>query len=154
MINIELPDKDFNLMTVSDPEIFDSLKKDIVATIRTMKGFDKIKDEDVLLDQAFTNRRTAYGKDGNAYPNIVMSVLVKTAPPFGVREVNMFVDPFSIKLALHEYDPKIVEDEKLTQAFVKFMTERFPNSEYTQKRDKYFKAAEIAERVYSRMVFQ
>lgn len=152
MIDFEYQDKDFSLMTVSDKELFDSLKKDIVGTIRTMKGFDKIKEDDVQLDVGVENRRLAYGKDKNLYPNIVMSLLVKTAP-FNINEIDLFLDPFTIKLALHQYDPKMVESEELTKAFVKFMTERFPDSAYGEKRKKYFENAEMMERVASKMMF-
>ena len=58
-----------------------------------------------------------------------------------------FIDTFNIKLAPHKFDPQMIEDANLTNAFIKFMITRFPKSNYLEKREEYFKKAKINQRI-------
>ena len=144
MIKFEPVDKNFDLTKVSDEELFFVLKDEVVNLIKTFKGFENTTSNDVILDERNSNRRKAYGKDGNIYPNIVLDINVKAY--LQPESFNLFIDPYSVKLAPHKYNASMVESEDLTNAFVFYMTHKFPESSYTQKRDEYFKKAEIMEK--------
>ena len=151
MINIKMADADFDLRNVGDEELFGAVKKEVVNIIKTFKGYENITSKDVRLNTKYTNRSDKLAEDGNLYPNIVLDVSVKSYLTYD--SFDLFIDPFSIKIAPHKYDPEIVEDKNLTNAFIKFMITRFPKSNYTKKRDKYFKDLQLSKRIREELLF-
>lgn len=144
-MEIKKPDAEFDLTTISDMEIFEGIKKGIVKTLNTLKGYEKIQNKDVQLNADYYNRRMAFGEDKNLYPHIVMDLSVKNGSYYD--SFDLFIDTFNIKLAPHKFDPQMIENANLTNAFIKFMITRFPKSNYLEKREEYFKKAKINQRI-------
>ena len=145
MVNFKSFDKDFDLMNVENAELFFALKNEITNAIKTVKGFENVNPEDVSFREKHSNRRKAYGKDGNIYPHIVLDINVKAY--LQPESFDLFLDPFSVKLSQHKYNAQMIENEELTNAFIFYMTQKFPESSYIQKRDEYFKKAELMEKM-------
>jgi len=151
MINIRMADADFDLRNVKDEELFGAVKNEVVNVIKTFKGYENIESKDVRLNTRYTNRREVLAEDGNLYPNIVLDIGVKSYLTYD--SFDLFIDPFSIKIAPHKYNPEIIEDKGLTNSFVKFMNTRFPKADYTKKRNKYFKDLELSKKIREELLF-
>ena len=143
-IDYRLPDEKFNLRTVSDAEIFNSLKGDIVQAIKTFKGFEGVTSNDVKLNVRFIVRKENIARDCNLYPNIILPLSVNL--PLGFGHVNVYIDPFNIELAQEKYDAPKIKDEELSAAFEKFMLERFPDADYLSEKSKYNMVGDMIER--------
>ena len=143
-IDYRLPDEKFNLRTVSDAEIFNSLKGDIVQAIKTFKGFEGVTSNDVKLNARFIVRKEKIARDCNLYPNIILPLSVNL--PLGFGHVNVYIDPFNIELAQEKYDAPKIKDEELSAAFEKFMLERFPDADYLSEKSKYNMVGDMIER--------
>lgn len=151
MIDIKLPDANFDLRNVSDEEIYEALKGEILSVIKSYNGFENVTSEDLKLLTKYTRRRDDFGADKNLYHNIVLDVGVKVY--LGVDSFNLFINPFSIKIAKQEYGAETYEDKDLTKAFVKFMLKKFPTSDYVSKRKDYFKNAEMLKKFREEMLY-
>ena len=151
MIEIKRPDKDFDIMTIPDMELFLALKPAIVSTIKTINHFEDIQDQDVKLSNSEPNRRQAFGADRNLYPHIILDIAVKSYMSY--EHFDLFLDPFSIKLAQHKYDPQMIETDALTASYIDFMTRKFPNSNYQEKRSEYFQKVAVARKVRDELLF-
>lgn len=151
MINTKMPDAEFDLRKVEDEEIFGAVKDDVVNVIRSFKGRENIESKDVRLNTKYTNRREVLSGDSNMYPNIILNVEAKSY--LNYDGFNLFINPFSIKIAEDKYDPKMIEDENLTKSFIKFMLLRFPNSDYSEKREEYFRKVELMQKMREQMLF-
>ena len=151
MIDIKMPDEKFDLMNLSDEELFSELKPEILNIIKSVKGFEDLTEQDIMLCEGGSNRRKAFGQDSNLYPHIVLDVAVKAYLQY--EHFDLFIDPFSVKIAPHKYDPELIEDEKLTARFVDFMIKRFPDADYEDKRNKYYKWAETKSKIEEILLF-
>ena len=151
MIEYKMPDADFDLRTVSDEILFNAIKNHVINVIRTFKGCENITSEFIKLKPQNTIRRDSFGKDKNLYHHIILDIDVKSYLTYD--SFNLFINPFEIKIAPCKYDPQIIEDENLTNAFINFMLIRFPKANYIKKRDEYFKNARIFQRVEDDLLF-
>ena len=151
MIEIKRPDKDFDIMTIPDMELFLALKPAIINEIRTVKQFANTADQDVKLSSGDTNRKQVLCADGNLYPHIIIDIAVKSYMSY--EHFDLFLDPFSIKLAQHKYDPQMIETDALTASYIDFMTRKFPNSNYQEKRSEYFQKVAVARKVRDELLF-
>ena len=151
MIEIKRPDKDFDIMTIPDMELFLALKPAIINEIRTVKQFENTADQDVKLSSGDTNRKQVLCADGNLYPHIIIDIAVKSYMSY--EHFDLFLDPFSIKLAQHKYDPQMIETDALTASYIDFMTRKFPNSNYQEKRSEYFQKVAVARKVRDELLF-
>ena len=89
--------------------------------------------------------RNAYAKDKDLYPLLTVGLCVsfKNISPIFKRYYYCEINPFEVKLLANYYgEVEIVESEELNKALIAFMCENFPNSDYIQKREKYFEIAE------------
>ena len=151
MIVYKMPDDDFDLRTVSDEELFNAIKYDIINAIKTFKGYENTTGELVKLNTKYTTRRDAFGKDKDLYHNIILSIGVKAHLTYD--SFNLFINPFEIKIAPDKYDPQIVENENLTNSFLKFMIKKFPQSNYIDKREEYFTKAKTFQKIEEDLLF-
>lgn len=149
MIDIKLPDEKFNLRKVSDVELFNAVKTELVEVLRSLKGYEQITSNDVKLNDKYTSVRERLGKDGNLYPFIVLDIGAKAY--FTYDNFSLFVDPFSISFA--PYNREIKEYPELTKSFVNFMVRKFPESNYLAARKKYFRKAQIRKKVEDDLLF-
>lgn len=85
------------------------------------------------------------------YPHIILSIAVKSY--LENKYFDLFINPFEVKFAPHQFDPQMIEDDKLTKKFIEFMMIRFPYSDYMQKITKYFEAEKIFKRVDENCLF-
>ena len=152
MFEYKLPDEEFNLMDLSDEELFNALKKEVVGAIKKFDGFSDIDEKCVLLDGLHSSRRRTYGRYYNLYPHIVLDVGVKRY--LGYDGFYLFINTFGVGLSTQGLNPKILVDGDLTRAFVKFMEEQFPNSSYSEKRKKYFEFAKTRNKIEEELLFQ
>ncbi|MBQ7352042.1 MAG: hypothetical protein IJW59_04220 [Clostridia bacterium] len=151
MIKYKMPDAGFDLRTVSDEELFNVLKEPIAEVIKTFKGYENTTSEFVKLNTKYTTRRDAFGRDKDLYHNIILSIGVKSHLTYD--SFNLFINPFEIKIALDKYDPQIVENENLTNSFLNFMINKFPQSNYIDKRKEYFKKAKTFQQIEEDLLF-
>ena len=151
MIDLKKPDEKFDLRNVTNDELFNAVKKEVVDLIKTFKGYENIESGDVKLNEKYCNRREAYGLDKQLYPHITLDIGAKSYLTYD--GFNLFVDTFGIKLAKQQLNAKAIEDENLTNAFIKFMLLRFPNSNYTSKREEYFKTAQTRRKIENDLLF-
>ena len=74
----------------------------------------------------------AYGADKDLYPKIKLDMY----------EYLLIVTTFEVKPLVFDNGLKEIKSEDLDNALIKFMCNRFPNSDYLAKREKYFEDAE------------
>ena len=151
MFVFRMPDEDFSLRKVSDEELFNAVKDEAVRVIKGFRGYENIGSEDVELNPEYTTRRDAYGRDKNFYHHMTLDVSVKIYNSYD--SFILFFSPFEVKVFPRKYDPEVVEDEELTKYFTKFMAERFPESSYLEKRERYFENARIIQKVEEETLF-
>lgn len=154
MIEIKRNDENFNLDNVSDKELFEGIKDGMVESIKNMPNFEYVTNEKIkLLDES--SRRQIIGSDGNLYPHINLSTRIM--PNKGLyfsTHANFLINPFDIRMVVvTENGIETIEAEELTSAFTKFMTSRFPDGNYLEKKAEYERKVEIRNRVYDDMVF-
>lgn len=152
MIDAKRTDDKFNLRTVEDEEIFSAIKNDVVNVIKTFKGYENIESKDVSLNTEYTDRHDFFADDYNLYPKITLDVSVKSDLTYD--SFNIFIDPFNIKVAPRKHDPQLVEDKKLTNAFIKFMLLKFPGANYTEKREEYLIKSQNSKKVRDDLLFR
>lgn len=151
MIDLQMPDKDFDLMTISDNELFEAVKKEVVSVLKTFKQYKDIESSDIKLNEKYTNRRKAYGLDRQLYPHITLDIGVKSYLTYD--SFNLFVNTFGIQLAEQKFNSELITDENLTNAFIKFMLLKFPNSNYSEKRNTYLKNAQTRRKIENDLLF-
>ena len=97
--------------------------------------------------------RGFYGKDKDLYPLITLELeVVSEQRPKG-RYYYCEINPFEISVKVNYYgEVKVIETEELTNALINLMCECFPNSDYLEKREKYFKTAEIIRKAEEKML--
>ena len=141
----KMPDYEFDLMTVSDAELFYALKGELVNTIKKLTGLEDIESEQIAFDEQFATRRKAYGKDYNLYPLIVLPFRVKDYLEW--QEFDVILNPFEVAVLRHKMDAEIIVDKNLTRVFSEFMAARFSESNYREKRKSYFQVAKSIKRI-------
>ena len=145
-------DKEFKIDSLTYPEIFEGLKGGIEKAICEFEKVDSV-DELVFLDKSSVVNMK-YGKDKDMYPSINIEFCVFAGKHIRGKYYNCIFNPFEIEI--HKIDCgeiKVFEGEELTQALVDMIVEKFPNSDYVEKREKYFKMSELMERKYEEMLF-
>ena len=155
-MDIEMPrnDAEFNLDTVSNKEIFDGLKAGMFECLQAVEHLEEISPEDIeFKEDSFRNQ--FMGADGYLYPKIC--ICTRTMPKKNwifATNADFIVTPFTIQMLLLNNGIKVVESKNLTAALVEFMNNRFPNSNYEAKRNKYLKDCDLRRRMYDQSVFE
>ena len=144
--------KNFKIDSLTYQEIFESLKDDIGKAIRKYdhtKGFPK----GLRLVECGCQTVFAYGKDKDVYPKITLEVSRLSDVGYG-REYYYFIfNPFEIMMVVDRNGVENYISKELTQALVDMMNEKFPNSDYMEKREKYFKLAALIQRKQEELLF-
>lgn len=136
-------DKDYMLDSVSYEEIFDAFK-DVVN--ETLKKFmvNTYVDGSLEFRKDRCNCRMAYGADKDLYPKIKLDM----------GKCFLILTTFEVKLLFIDYKLREVSTSELDKTLVEFMCNRFPLSYYLEKRDKYFKDAELMKRTQYNWMLQ
>ena len=147
-----ISDKEFNLETVSYEDLFKGLKVEIEKTICKYKRVDKLAGLHLNKDECST--RMKYGKDKDLYPSVLLEISARESGKIKGSVFHCMVNPFEIEIhKIHCGKVDVLTDEELINALKDFMVEMFPNSDYLEKSEKYFKQAKIIDRVYDKLIF-
>lgn len=152
MFNIKRNDEKFNLDTVTNEEIFNGLKPAIVSTLKTQKKFSGAQNIYVFLEYLHSFRENTYGEDWTLYPKISLASKVIITGEYQPADVQVLVNPFDVELLICDGKITSVKSEELSNALENFITTRFPDSDYQEKKAEYQKMAEIRKRTYDQMV--
>lgn len=145
-------DKEFKIDSLSYQEIFESLKDGIEKSIRKYdhaKGLPK----SLRLEERGCQTIFAYGKDKDVYPKITIEVSRLSDVGFGREHYYFVFNPFEIVMVVERNGVENYISKELTQTLIDIMNEKFPNSDYMEKREKYFKMAELMQRKREEMLF-
>lgn len=147
-------DAEFNLDNLSNKEIFDGLKESMFECLKQVEHLEEITLEDIeFKEDSFRNQ--VMGADGYLYPKIC--ICTRTMPKKNwifATNADFIVTPFSVQMLLLNNGIKVVESKNLDQALVEFMTNKFPDSNYIAKRQKYLHACDLKRRMYDQSVFE
>ena len=126
------PDKGFNLETVSFEELFEGLKEGFALAIGKFSKCE-VQAEDLKLNVDRCSIRRAYALDGNLYPKIYLDLK---------GEYGFLINPFEIQMIAVKNGVDTLLYLELLEALYNFMCDRFPNSDYARKFEKYLVLAE------------
>lgn len=146
-------DKEFKIDSLTYQEIFESLKDGIEKVICEFEKVPPLQGLELREDKCST--RFEYGKDKDMYPTINLEVRSYSSKFWSNYNV-MIINPFEIDIrCIGEMTGRvhILTSENLTQALIDMINEKFPNSDYMEKREKYFKMAELMQRKREEMLF-
>lgn len=145
-------DKDFKIDSLSYQEIFESLKGGIEKAICEFEKVERV--EDLIFPDTSGVVSMKYGKDKDMYPSINLEFCVFAGKWINGKYYNCILNPFEIEIhKVYCGEVQVFNCEELTQALVDMMNEKFPNSDYMEKREKYFKMAELIQRKQEEMLF-
>ena len=130
-------DKEFNLETLTYEEIFEGIK---VGIARAVSKFSKeeVEPDDLVLNVDKCSIRSAYGEDANLYPKIYLDLK---------GYYSVLLTPFEIDIIEIKHRIRTLSCEDLKESFYNFMCEKFPDSGYDKKYEKYFIDAEKLRKV-------
>ena len=139
-------DKNFKIDSLSYEEIFESLKHGIEKAICDYAKVEKLtgltyEDEDSVV-------MMKYGKDKDMYPSVIFMVSAYSDAWLYESTYYCILNPYEVEL--HKAcngEMKVITCKELTQSLVEMMNTKFPNSDYKEKRKKYFKDAELIKKV-------
>lgn len=151
----EIPrnDKDFNLDNITDEQLFSGIKQGILECMKKVNGLEDITIDDIKLNKEHSNRREFMANDSNLYPKILLSTT--TMPKYNWKKymcADFLITPFTIQMLLHKNGLETLEPEELEKAFVDFMCETFPESNYLEKREEYFNNVDRQRKFYNKMI--
>ena len=145
-------DRQFQLDSLSYDEIFECLRDDIEKAIAK---FEKVENIDALiLPDTSGVVSMKYGKDKDMYPSVNMEVCVYAGKYIQGKYYNIILNPFEIEIhKIYCGEVQVFTSEELNEALIDMMNEKFPNSNYMEKREKYFKMAELMQRKREELLF-
>lgn len=144
-------DKNFKIDSLSYREIFLGLKSCLEKEISKLEKVNSLYE--LTYIEVGSTIRGSYGKDKDLYPLITLELkAVSEQRPKG-RYYYCEINPFEINVKVNHYgEVKVIETEELTNALINLMCEKFSNSNYIEKREKYFKDAEIVKKTEENML--
>ena len=128
-------DKLYKLDTVAYEEIFDVFKDTVNETLKKHMENTYV-DGSLELRKDMCSCRMAYGADKDLYPKIKLDM----------GGCFLILTTFEVKLLFIDYKLREVRTPELDETLVEFMCDRFPDSGYLEKRNKYFEDAELMKR--------
>ena len=126
-------DRNFKLDSLSFEEIYEEIKPYVEEVIKNLEK-ENFKNSMVDLNLNRCSFRMAYGKDKDLYPRIQLDLK---------SNYIIVLTTFEIKMLVVGREIKEIRCEELDNALIKLMNEKFPNTDYLIKREKYFENAEI-----------
>lgn len=145
-------DKEFKIDSLNYQEIFEGLKSGIEKTIRKYDRTEGLP-KGLRLEERGCQINFAYGKDKDMYPKITIEVSRLSDVGFGRESYYFIFNPFEIVMVCERNGAEICIFQELTQALIGMMNEKFPDSDYKEKREKYFKMAELIRKKQEEMLF-
>ena len=143
------PDKNFKIDSLTYSEIFLGLKEELIKIISDYNG-EEVKE--LSLIENWCSARLKYGKDKDLYPLLVLQLKVDNKS-FLAEDCFIEFMPFEIKLYINKNgNVKEFESKELNNSLKTFMCNKFPNSDYLKKYEKYFKLAEIISKTEENML--
>lgn len=145
-------DKNFKIDSLGYQEIYESLKDGIEKAICEFVGVKKLtglsyEDEDSVV-------MMKYGKDKDMYPSVIFMVGAYSDKWLYESIYYCVVNPYEVELHKNKNgEMQIITCDELTNALIEMMNKKFPNSDYMEKREKYFKTAELMQRKREEMLF-
>lgn len=133
--------KNFNLDAVAYEEMFEGMKENLALALSEFENAE-IKAEDLILGLRNCFKRSSFGEDKNLYTKIKLDIYAKK-----VDSYMIIFNPFEIYMAKYDGSEKRFTSSALDETLTNFMVERFPDSQYLEKRKKYFKDAELIKKV-------
>ena len=144
-------DKNFKIDSLTYKEIFLNLKPALENVIANFEKLEKL--EDLTCVEIGSTIRYAYGKDKDLYPLITLELKSSSQNWLIGKYYYCEINPFEINVKVNHYgEVKVVDTVELTKALIDLMCEQFPNSDYLEKREKYFKNAEIIRKTEANML--
>ncbi len=135
-------DKEFKIDSLSYKEIFESLKFGIKKAICDLKDIENL--EKLVYTDIDSTVSMRYGKDKDMYPRVMFMVSAYSEEMKGGSYYYCILNPFEIELhKTCDGRVNVITNDELTQALIDMINEKFPNSDYMEKREKYFKIAEL-----------
>ena len=145
-------DKNFNLENVSYQDLFEGLKEEIVNTICEYKEVEKLAG--LHLNKEECSTRMKYGKDKDLYSTVLLEISVRYSGKIKGSIFHCIINPFEIEIhKIHNGKVDVLTNESLTNALKDFMSEIFVNSDYIEKREKYFKKSEVINKIENKLLF-
>lgn len=86
--------------------------------------------------------RSAFGSDGDLYQKVKLDIYVGNMYAW-----MLIFNPFEIYLAEYDGSEKEYKSDALDCCLIDMMIKLFPNSDYLEKREKYFNDAEINKKI-------
>ncbi|MBO5954744.1 MAG: hypothetical protein J6Q13_02100 [Clostridia bacterium] len=145
-------DKNFKIDSLTYQEIFESLKDGIS---KAVCKFEKVESlDDLILPDTSGAISMKYGRDKDLYPSINMEFRVFAGKHIQGKYYNVILNPFEIEIhKVYCGEVKVFSCEELTNSLFDMMNEKFPNSDYKEKREKYLKNAELIQRKQEELLF-
>lgn len=144
-------DKNFKIDSLTYKEIFIFLKPALEKAIADFEKLDSL--DELIYIEAGSTIRNAYGKDKDLYPLITLELKSSSKKWLMGRYYYCAINPFEINVKVNHYgEIKVVESEELSDSLCCLMCEHFPDSDYLEKREKYFKTAEIIRKTEEKML--
>lgn len=154
MYNFQRNDEKFNLDNVEFVEIFNYLRPAIVTSLKTQKEFGGDKNIFVFLEDLYSFREPCYGEDYNIYPKLSLSSKVIISGNNQPVNFQVVVKPFDVELLLCKGYTKHIRTDELTGALTAFITTKFPESDYLEKKAEYQKMSDLYKRANNRLHFE
>ncbi len=130
-------DKEFKIDSLSYEEIFDRFK-DVVDETRKKFHSGAFRFWPVELRKDKCGCRMAYGLDKNLYPEIKLDM----------GGCYLLIMPYEAKLLIIENKVRQIISPDINEVLYNLMCEKFPDSDYVEKREKYFKDVELMREGY------
>ena len=145
-------DKEFKIDSLSYQEIFENLKDGIEKAICRNQKISKI--DGLTYDDFDSAVDFVYGKDKDMYPRVHFRVRAYSKKLNEAMYYYIFLNAYEIMIyRAYQNNNNFVEYKELTQSLINMMNEKFPDSDYVEKREKYFKIAKLIERKRQELLF-
>lgn len=142
----------FDFQCIAYEEMFNNLKYGIMSAICEYENLEKV--DDVIYIETGCGTRFAYADNGDLLSTVILELVGYSSKfPCG-KYYHVEFNPFEINLlVLWHGERKKISSEYLSNSFMGFMINYFPESDYLKRKDKYLKDCQIAKNVRDNMVF-
>lgn len=138
--------KRFDLNNISYNEMFEAMRHGLPVALSELIGED-VDVTKINIEERNCFTRSAFGSDGDLYQKVKLDIYVGN-----IGTWMLIFNPFEIYLAEYDGSEKAYKSDALDCCLIDMMIKLFPNSDYLEKREKYFKDAEINKIVYDMLI--
>lgn len=126
-------DKDFKLDSLSFEEIYEEIRETLKKVVKSLEK-ENFNETMINLNLNRCSFRMAYGKDRDLYPRIQIDLK---------SNYIVVITTYEIKMLIVGREIKEFQSEELDNVLIQLMNNKFPETDYLLKREKYFKTADI-----------